>query len=31
MISPTLATEAVPTKAHPVSRLVPLPASFYDR
>jgi DNA-3-methyladenine glycosylase len=31
MISPTLATEAVPTKAHPVSRLVPLPASLYDR
>jgi DNA-3-methyladenine glycosylase len=31
MISPTLATAAVPTKASPVSRLTPLPASFYDR
>jgi len=31
MISPTLATAAVPAKAHPVSRLAPLPASFYDR
>ena len=31
MISPTLATAAVPAKASPVSRLAPLPASFYDR